>query len=190
MKGALWTLNAPSFGTSWLPSHLNTFLCYLLGKYVVGGGPDCLVNETLPNSGSEPTLVTEFMRRLFGCEHNEKVNFHSQLQITRFSVNRFRPRYKTMSVRSLKLVSILHIRYRRRALTLSEGLSSFIEACYLVYDIENPAINPAVQNLLSSIASADRDDILISRCRDKRIERVRLLKEALQLTVCDSFCVT
>ena len=83
MKGALWTLNISSFGmlrfcrSSVLLGTRHLF--NLLGKYAVAGGPDCFVIGILSHSGAEPTLATELIRRLFGCEHNEKVSILSYL---------------------------------------------------------------------------------------------------------------
>jgi proteasome activator subunit 4 len=70
-------------------------------------------------------------------------------------------------------------------LTHLEGLNSFFEACYLVYDIENPAVNEAVQNLQASISTASQDGVLLLRCQNERIERIRLVKKAAELTVGD-----
>jgi proteasome activator subunit 4 len=64
-----------------------------------------------------------------------------------------------------------------------EGLSSFLEPCYLVYGIENVVVDQAMQNLRSSLPMIDRDNSLVSRCRDKRIERVHLLQKAAERTV-------
>ena len=93
-----------------------------------------------------------------------------------------------MLVWSQKIVRLVNMDHTRHTLTRSQGLNSFFEACYLVYDIDNPAINHAVQNLRSSVSWTHQDDELVSRCQEKRIERVLLLKEAAQLTVCGLFC--
>jgi hypothetical protein len=106
MKGALWTLNAPSFGMSWFCLSRNTPLIRPSGKYAASGGPHSFPEESLSHHGTEPTLATELVRRLFACEHNEKVNSPSQLQIVCFLVSRFRPLSRIVLVKPLKIVSM------------------------------------------------------------------------------------
>lgn len=59
MKGALWTLNSPSFG-----------------RYAVGGLYYLLrqLNVRVTSYLSEPTLASEFLVTLLRCQHNEKAS--------------------------------------------------------------------------------------------------------------------
>lgn len=61
-------------------------------------------------------------------------------------------------------------------------MGGFLEACYLVYDINSSAIKVASRNL-SSILSTAQDSAMVMKCKDKRIERIRLMNEAIQRTV-------
>ena len=65
MKGALWTINSPSFG-----------------KYAISG-ESRLPGQKFHSSPffalSEPTLSNELLMRLFGCQQNEKARPNSQV---------------------------------------------------------------------------------------------------------------
>lgn len=61
IKGALWTLNQPSFG-----------------KYAISGesGLKQKVSDVLTNFlDTEPTLANELLSQLFACQSHEKVNY-------------------------------------------------------------------------------------------------------------------
>jgi hypothetical protein len=72
---------------------------------------------------------------------------------------------------------------RETILTSPTGLNSFVEPCYLVYDIQNPRLDVALADLKSLLQVRTMDVDLTDRCRQKRIERVRLMNDALELAV-------
>ncbi|KAG1755021.1 uncharacterized protein EDB91DRAFT_1096855 [Suillus paluster] len=56
-------------------------------------------------------------------------------------------------------------------------LGSFSEPCYLIYDIENTALNEALLALKRCLSFNKTEDSITLRAREKRIERVRLMNE-------------
>lgn len=62
----------------------------------------------------------------------------------------------------------------------SLGLNSFVEPCNLVYDVPNPAMDEALVNLKKILVFGTSDNGLTDRCRNQRIERVRLNDEAIE----------
>lgn len=77
MKGALWTLNTSAFGEpeSILVYRLITHRTSL-AKYAVGGKfllVFILPSRFLSSNLADPTLAPEFLKRLFACQHREKV---------------------------------------------------------------------------------------------------------------------
>ncbi|EDR15426.1 uncharacterized protein LACBIDRAFT_301740 [Laccaria bicolor S238N-H82] len=112
MKGALWTINCPSFG-----------------KHAI----------------SEPTLAKDLVAKLFGCQHNEKPSIQDCV-----------------------------------ATVFDNCLNSFVEPCNLMYDVPNPAMDEALVNLKRILVFGTSENGLTARCRNQRIERVRLNDEAIE----------
>ncbi|OBZ79723.1 Proteasome activator complex subunit 4 [Grifola frondosa] len=133
MKGALWTLNSSIFA-----------------KYACGGEPFRI--SKLPEYHTisvdlEPTLATELLKKLFGCQHNEKPSIQSCVT------------------------------------SLSETcLSSFLEPCYVVYDIDDAAVAKSVEELNTCIPATYRNHQLVARCKAKRETRLRLMNAAVEQT--------
>ncbi|KAH7923993.1 hypothetical protein BV22DRAFT_1196262 [Leucogyrophana mollusca] len=62
------------------------------------------------------------------------------------------------------------------------GLQSFLEPCYLVYEVENDGIAQALDALKVCIHSGkDYNDVML-RARAKRIERIQLMNKAIEAT--------
>ena len=62
------------------------------------------------------------------------------------------------------------------------GLGSFVEPCYVVYDIENPRLSQAVAEIRRLIPLPS-EGAVVQRCREQRIKRVGLWDEATEETV-------
>lgn len=58
-----------------------------------------------------------------------------------------------------------------------KGLNSFIEPCYAIYDIHSPDLDQAAAELKATI-SIPEDPQVVVRCRQKRIDRVKLMNAA------------
>ena len=64
-----------------------------------------------------------------------------------------------------------------RLTDIPEGLNSFIEPCYAIYDIHSPDLDRAAAEL-NKIIAIPEDTQVVVRCRQKRIERVKLMNSA------------
>ena len=60
---------------------------------------------------------------------------------------------------------------------ISQGLNSFIEPCYAIYDIHSPGLDNAAAELKKTVAIPE-DKGVVSLCRQKRIERIELMNTA------------
>ncbi|KAK0456353.1 hypothetical protein EV421DRAFT_1699087 [Armillaria borealis] len=114
MKGALWTLNFPSFG-----------------RYAI----------------SEPILAATLVPKLLGCQHNEKPSIQDCVS------------------------------------AVSENcITSFVEPCYLVYDVSCPPLDRAIKHIKSMLLYDAKEVDITNRCRQARIKRVQLMNEAAEHT--------
>jgi len=78
---------------------------------------------------------------------------------------------------------------KEKFLILELGINSFAEPCYLVYDIQNLKLDRAIVDLRNLLQARANEDDLIARCRQKRIERVSLMNNALELAVSVRTCL-
>lgn len=65
-----------------------------------------------------------------------------------------------------------------------KGLNSFIEPCYAIYDIQSPGLDHAAAELKKTIAVPEDTQVVV-RCRQKRIERIKLMNVANRELVCE-----
>ncbi|KAI0076264.1 hypothetical protein K474DRAFT_1757648 [Panus rudis PR-1116 ss-1] len=63
------------------------------------------------------------------------------------------------------------------------ALSSFIEPCYVVYDVENPALSRAAEELRAVLPSVIDDTWIVTKALNKRIERVSLWNKGVAKTI-------
>jgi len=80
----------------------------------------------------------------------------------------------------VRVTRFLNSLFSRR---FSQGLSHFLEPCYLVYDVETPALDEASLSLKKCLSLKMSEDSITSRAREKRIERVRLMNDECVRTV-------
>jgi hypothetical protein len=66
------------------------------------------------------------------------------------------------------------------------GLNSFVEPCFLVYDVPTPALDKSLASLKDCLPFNTKETFITHRCREKRIERIQLINEAVKRTVCIS----
>ena len=64
-----------------------------------------------------------------------------------------------------------------RATDVTEGLNSFIEPCYSIYDINSPDLDRAAAEL-KGIITIPEDNQVVVRCRQKRVDRIKLMNSA------------
>jgi len=60
---------------------------------------------------------------------------------------------------------------------VSKGLNSFIEPCYSIYDIQSPDLDRAAAELKATITIPEDNQVVV-RCRQKRVDRVKLMNSA------------
>ncbi|KZT19390.1 hypothetical protein NEOLEDRAFT_1142177 [Neolentinus lepideus HHB14362 ss-1] len=72
---------------------------------------------------------------------------------------------------------------QNRAATLADScLNSFVEPCFFIYDINNKAVNRSLRSLECILSSRHKDDRLVARCRDRRIQRIEASNKAIENT--------
>ncbi|KAF8168284.1 hypothetical protein B0H34DRAFT_792908 [Crassisporium funariophilum] len=59
-------------------------------------------------------------------------------------------------------------------------LNNFVEPCNLIYDIDNAAVDVAVEDLRSLLSYSPKEDAVTLRAREKRIYRVQLYDESVK----------
>lgn len=64
-----------------------------------------------------------------------------------------------------------------RITNLFKGLNSFIEPCYATYDIHSPDLDRAAAELKATVAIPE-DAKIVVRCRQKRMDRIKLMNTA------------
>lgn len=60
---------------------------------------------------------------------------------------------------------------------MSKGLNSFIEPCYTIYDIHSPDLDRAAAELKAKITILEDVQVVV-RCRQKRLDRTKLMNSA------------
>jgi hypothetical protein len=66
----------------------------------------------------------------------------------------------------------------------SKGLNSFIEPCYAFYDVHTPGLDRAAAELKSTIAIPE-NPLVVIQCRQKRVDRIKLMNTANRELVCE-----
>ncbi|KAF8226105.1 hypothetical protein L208DRAFT_1425249 [Tricholoma matsutake] len=59
-------------------------------------------------------------------------------------------------------------------------LDNLTEPCFLVYDVPTPSLEKALSHLRLSLKVDSKEDSLVLRCREKRLERVRTMNEVIK----------
>jgi len=70
-----------------------------------------------------------------------------------------------------------HLPQRMQVTDILKGLNSFIEPCYSIYDIHSPGLDRAAAELKATI-DIPEDNQIVVRCRQKRIDRIKLMNSA------------
>lgn len=63
------------------------------------------------------------------------------------------------------------------------GLSSFVEPCFLVYDIPTPSLNGYVASLKAVLKCSGEESIITRKCRQKRVDRIKFTNDAIDHAV-------
>lgn len=66
---------------------------------------------------------------------------------------------------------------------LYAGLNSFVEPNFVIYSIDNLAVELALNGLKELLPITPADQQLMSRCAAQRKQRINLMNEALDQTV-------
>lgn len=133
----------------------------------------------------EPTLAPDFIEKLLNCQHNEKVCKHEQNPNSAliWAPSRL---FKIASLWCPKTVRPDPYPSYMPLISQYIGLNSFVEPNFLVYDVPTPLLEDAVKILKAALHVHDKDDDIGHRCRRARIERTRLMNEAIKHTVSTS----
>ncbi|KAI0001825.1 hypothetical protein BJV77DRAFT_16959 [Russula vinacea] len=96
---------------------------------------------------SEPTLAPGLVKKLFGCQANEKPSIQGAVSSV-----------------------------------CENGINSFVEPNFLVYEVHYPCIDRALANFRANLPFSAEEELLVHRCREKRISRIQLCEEQVQET--------
>ncbi|KAI0308000.1 hypothetical protein B0F90DRAFT_1813347 [Multifurca ochricompacta] len=107
---------------------------------------------TLNSSAFEPTLAPGLLKKLFGCQANEKPSIQSAVSSV-----------------------------------CENGINSFVEPNFHVYDVNYPRLDRALANFQSMLPFSAEEESLVIRCRERRISRIRLCEERVWETRQTSF---
>lgn len=67
------------------------------------------------------------------------------------------------------------------------GLNCFVEPDFHVYDVHYPRLDRALANFQSMLSFGVEEELLVMRCREGRMSRIRLSEEGVRETVCGYF---
>ena len=69
-------------------------------------------------------------------------------------------------------------------LTAVTGINSFVEPNFLVYEVHYPPIDRALATFRAKLPfSAEKELLLVQRCREKRISRIQLCEDQVREAV-------
>lgn len=69
---------------------------------------------------------------------------------------------------------------------MATALNSFVEPCFLVYGIEAPLLDKAIQRFKASLPFGPEDQKVVARCAEQRVQRNSLQSNGAKATVCTS----
>jgi proteasome activator subunit 4 len=73
---------------------------------------------------------------------------------------------------------------RGSCFTTVTGLNSFVEPNFLVYEVHCPLLDRALAKFQSMLSFGVEEKLLVTRCREGRMSRIRLSEERVRETVC------
>jgi len=94
---------------------------------------------------SEPTLAPGLLKKLFGCQANEKPSIQGAVSSV-----------------------------------CENGLNSFVEPNFHVYEVHYPYLDRAMANFRSKLPFNPEEDLLVHRCKERRISRIQLCEEQIR----------
>lgn len=164
MKGALWTVSSNLFG-----------------GYAVSGKHLCFRLLYFLHPSAEPKLALKLAKSLFSCQANENVCpstfgiFNLTLPTSPTAFHSKSPFYP------LRRLFVSFGDPSESAHTdFIQDLDNLTEPCFLVYDVPTPSLEKALSHLRLSLKVDSKEDSLVLRCREKRLERVRTMNEVIK----------
>ena len=141
----------------------------------------CL-HESSSNSRLEPALAPVLLKKLFGCQANEKVfpplNEVSPQSIIKNGSHPYRVLYRPFA----KMVRATLVP-TQPSLTAFTGINSFVEPNFLVYEVHYPCIDGALAKFRAKLPFSVEEEELVHRCRERRISRIQFCEEQVRETV-------
>ena len=67
--------------------------------------------------------------------------------------------------------------------TAFTGLNSFVEPNFHVYEVHYPCLDRAIANFRSKLPFNPEEDLLVHRCKERRISRIQLCEEQIREAV-------
>ncbi len=138
--------------------------------------------ESRSDSSLEPTLAPGLLKKLFGCQANEKVSPPlKDLSLQSIMKIGSRP-YRVLFHPFAKMVRASPV-FTQPYFTVVTGINSFVEPNFLVYEVHYPPIDRALANFRAKLPFSAKEDLLVQHCREKRISRIQLCEEQVRETV-------
>jgi proteasome activator subunit 4 len=138
--------------------------------------------ESGSNSCLEPTLAAGLLKKLFGCQANEKVfpplNEVSLRPITTNGSRLFRVLFRLFA-KMVRETPVLTQPY----FTTVTGINSFVEPNFLVYEVHYPLLDRALATFRAELPFSAEEESVVHRCREGRISRIQLCEEQVRETV-------
>lgn len=82
--------------------------------------------------------------------------------------------------------TFLVVSYKNQTFRMATALNSFVEPCFLVYGIEAPLLDKAIERFKASLPFGQEDQAVVARCAEQRVRRNSLQSNGANATVCTS----
>jgi proteasome activator subunit 4 len=133
------------------------------------------------NSSLEPTMAPELIKKLFGCQANEKV--FPLLKVLPQSIIKNGSRLYRVLFRPFAKMVRTTFAPTQPYFTAVIGINSFVEPNFLVYEVHYPPVDRALADFRAKLPFSAEEGLLVQHCREKRISRIQLCEEQVTETV-------
>lgn len=134
-------------------------------------------------------MAPELLKKLFGCQANEKVialKIKCQPRLTEDTSHLYRVQCQLFA-RTVLLCAVL---LSETGFTVSTGINGFVEPNFNFYEVDYPLLDQALANFQANLPFNAEEKSIIARCRERRISRILLSEERARQTVWDSAFLT
>lgn len=132
------------------------------------------------NFRPEPTLAPELLKKLFGCQANEKVfAFMNNLRLC--LIEDTSHLYKVLCHLFARMVCTILL--PESDFTVATGINGFVEPNFHYFEVNYPRLDHALANFQAKLPFNPEEISIVTRCRDMRIRRILLTEERVRETV-------